>query len=276
MDGFSNRVPHDSTHNGTRKHTFLLPSISAAVGVPLGLLSIALIGAIVGGDLQELVQNPRTGIFETVTGALALSAAVVGFAAFLSTRGRCEWRVRAWLLAYALAIFYFAGEDLNWGQYYIGWTPSDYFIANNKEQETNLHNMSPLFNQLPRAIVEVWLLVACILVPLGWQWPRRVLSRLVPNWLWPDQRLVCVAVLALLLKVPKLLERQGLIDTEVLYGIRTSELQELMFAYAFLLYALLLRQRATRFSVDRTPRLTAPEPRGLRRSGRVEANGKQP
>jgi hypothetical protein len=68
----------------------------------------------------------------------------------------------------------------------------------------------------------------------------------VPAVLWPDRRLLCAATLALLLKLPKLLEDAGLAANEALYGIRTSEVQELLIASTLFLYALLLKQRIDR------------------------------
>lgn len=220
------------------------PSLLLTLGVPVSLLAVAFVAAATGGVVRDVVLDSPTGVFETLTGLMALAAGIFGYSAFIAARRRFDWRVRAWLLAYVLAMVYFAGEDLNWGQYYFGWTPSEFFLAHNNEQETNLHNMSSWFNQKPRAVVELWLFVACILVPLGARWPRRLLARLVPHWFWPDRRIVYVASLALLLKVPKTLETLGAIDSEILYGVRTSELQEVLFAYAFLLYALLLKRRA--------------------------------
>lgn len=42
---------------------------------------------------------------------------------------------------YALMFFMAAGEEVSWGQRIIGWESGEFFLQNNKQEETNLHNM---------------------------------------------------------------------------------------------------------------------------------------
>lgn len=154
-----------------------------------------------------------------------------------------DYSIRGWMLLFILAAVYFSGEDLNWGQYWFNWDVPQYFLENNKEQETNLHNMSTWFNQKPRLVMLVWALVACALVPLGWEWPKQKLSRIVPDVLWPKTRdFLFVVIVAGLFQAAENYEQAVLKDN--LFGdIRFSELQELLLAYLMMLYALHLRDR---------------------------------
>jgi hypothetical protein len=163
----------------------------------------------------------------------------VGLVAFFQPAIRHKWKVRIWLLLFFVAIVYYAGEDLNWGQYYFGWDAPEYFQVHNREHETNLHNMSPWFNQKPRLVVELWLLIACIAVPLGWRLPQRLTAKFIPAIFWPDARLMLIAAMALLLKVPGWLADYGISP----HAVRWGEVQELYFCYAWLLYAFLLLAR---------------------------------
>ncbi|HEY9038452.1 MAG TPA: hypothetical protein VIN05_05875 [Roseovarius sp.] len=44
-------------------------------------------------------------------------------------------------VVYALMFFMAAGEEVSWGQRIIGWESSEFFLENNKQYETNLHNL---------------------------------------------------------------------------------------------------------------------------------------
>ena len=179
------------------------------------------------------------GVGESLTGALAFLAGIVSLVAFFHPAIRSNWKVRGWLLAFFISMLYFAGEDLNWGQYYFGWDAPEYFQVHNREHETNLHNMNPWFNQKPRLVVELWLLIACIAVPLGWRLPPRLTNKFVPAMFWPDARLVFIATMAMLITIPDWLAKYGIGP----HSIRWSEIQELYFAYAWLVYACLLLAR---------------------------------
>jgi hypothetical protein len=204
--------------------------------VPLLLLAAVMAADLAGGAIRYWMLESRVGIVESATGAMALAAGAIALVVFFHPGIRGDRAVRAWLLAFVVAMVYFAGEDLNWGQYYFGWQSPDYFLLNNKEKETNLHNISAWFNQKPRLVVELWLLVACIAVPLGWQLPRRLTARVVPAMLWPDGRLVLIAALGLLMLATDWLAKRGLIP----YTLRWSEVEEIFFAYGWLIYTVML------------------------------------
>jgi hypothetical protein len=214
-----------------------------SVLVPALWLMFVVIAAFVGGQFAHRVLNPETGVQETVTGVLALGAFVVGLITFFQPAIKNDWAVRTWLLVFSVAALFFAGEDLNWGQYYFGWDSPEYFQTHNREHETNLHNMSTWFNQKPRIVAELWLLVAGLLVPLGWKLPQKIAARFVPVLLWPDKRLVFAALLAGLAKINSALEEGGV---GWLATVRWSEVIEFLLAYSMLLYALMLLERVRR------------------------------
>ncbi|WP_439541991.1 hypothetical protein [Hyphomicrobium sp.] len=214
------------------------------IGLPILLLSAALMAGYAGGTVKELVLDSNTGIQESVTGAMTVAAGAIVAIALARWAKTLDWTLTLWLLVFIAAMVFFAGEDLNWGQHYIGWTPSDYFLKYNREQETNLHNMWPLlFNRLPRAVVEIWLAVACILVPFGWRFPVRLTQSFVPDVLWPDRRLALVATLVFVVKGIRHYSSTITATDNWLLATRHSELEELLIACCLLLYALMLRER---------------------------------
>jgi hypothetical protein len=217
-----------------------------SVLVPATWLILVVVAASIKGQFGHRVLNPETGVQETVTGLLAFGAFVVGLIAFFHPAIKHDWTLRTWLLLFSLAALFFAGEDLNWGQYYFGWDAPEYFQTHNREQETNLHNMSTWFNQKPRILAELWLLITGLLVPLGWKLPQKITARFVPALLWPDRRLVVAALLAGVAKINSALVKEG--DVGWVAMIRWSEVVEFFLAYAMLLYALMLLERVRKIS----------------------------
>jgi hypothetical protein len=218
------------------------------VVLPVVLLVGVMAAYYLGGAVNYWFWESPVGVMESGVAGIALAAGGVALVAFFQPAIRHDWTMRGWLLAFVVAMVYFAGEDINWGQYYVGWATPEYFMQHNREQETNLHNMSSWFNQKPRLVAELWMLVACIAVPLGWQLPRVLTARILPASFWPDGRLVFIAALALLVLLTDWLSKRGLIPRT----LRWSEVEELFFAYGWLLYAFMLlgRVRSPRTASD--------------------------
>jgi hypothetical protein len=208
------------------------------------------------GWVEWVVVSPF-GYAENITTLLVAVGVAYAIAIARLPQGR---HLKIWMAVYALALIFFAGEDQNWFQYWLDTEVPDYFLVNNKEQETNLHNINSWFNQKPRLMVEAWLLIACVLVPMGWwTWPKRATRQFVPADLWPDRRIVALALgilafgqLRRLFKylgeagvpLPANLQGDGLnVMTETFPGVRISELQEIGFAYIMLLFAAMLYGR---------------------------------
>ena len=66
----------------------------------------------------------------------------------------------------AIACLYIAGEEASWGQHYLGWATPEGWQAVNDQGETNLHNISSWFDQKPRSLLEIAIVIGGIRVPL--------------------------------------------------------------------------------------------------------------
>lgn len=199
-------------------------------------------------SLYSEVMNPEEGVLEIgVTLVLAVTFAI-GVTVLTSLERKTSGGLWYWVAGYCFGVFFFLGEDANWGQYYFDLIVPDYFILNNKEQEINLHNMSSWFNQKPRHVVELWVLVAGVACPLGWNWPKRVTRRFVPQVLWPGRETLVVALLAMLVILPgRVFDLvQPVLGLDSIRGVRVSELQEFCFAWFMMLYIWHLGQRIRR------------------------------
>lgn len=199
-----------------------------------------------GPEAFEIWISSDTSVFEHAVGFLLLLSLLMGVYILVTRDLKPFPGLRPWLIAWCLGIGFFLGEDMNWGQHLFGWESPDFFLENNKELETNLHNMSPVFNQWPRMIVRLWVFVAGFLVPLAWVWPRRATAKFVPDQLWPQRRTMWLALAAVLVPSVEFVVRAVLGADQGGIPIRFSEVEEFFFAWFFLLYVSDLSSRLRR------------------------------
>jgi len=85
--------------------------------------------------------SKEDGVVEYLTAFfLLLTAMVVVRNAFLNRKDRPIYWLLFQLLI-GLAFFFAFGEEISWGQRIFGIESSQYFLENNAQQETNLHNL---------------------------------------------------------------------------------------------------------------------------------------
>ena len=146
--------------------------------------------------------------------------------------------LHTWLMVTTVACIYFAGEEISWGQSFFHWQTPDVISEINDQQETNLHNMSSWFDQKPRLLLALGVLIGGIVLPLRRKWKGIVYSdRDWRYWFWPDIVCLPAGLLAFVVRFP---ERYENITGYWLFSVpyRTSEMQEFYFAYFLMLYLL--------------------------------------
>lgn len=126
---------------------------------------------------EHLVQEDR--FVEWLTVAFFLAAAVVGGVRATRVRSLFDGLVALFCIAAA-------GEEVSWGQRFVGFTPPDVFLANNAQQEANLHNLFEAFGQ-PKWTLIALLAAYGIALPLASRIrpARQVVERLrmtAPPW----------------------------------------------------------------------------------------------
>lgn len=156
--------------------------------------------------------------------------------------------IKLYLLAWTLACIYFAGEEASWGQWLFQWQSPEWFIENNEQQETNLHNLSSWLNQKPRALVELWIAIAGLIVPLYYQIRKKQL--VTSNWrywFYPSQLCLTAGLCFLLVRSGKW------IDIDFVQDFTASgELREYYVAVFLSIYLLSTYTRAKREDQFRT------------------------
>ncbi len=107
------------------------------------------------------------GLIENLTVLVLLPAIPLAIFAALRWGNRLPWwPLRLWIILWALAAIYLAGEEISWGQWHFQWETPEAFAARNDQGETNLHNMSSWLDQKPRTLVELFIIVAGLMVPV--------------------------------------------------------------------------------------------------------------
>lgn len=214
---------------------------------PPAMLLLLILASMAGPEYVSLItrndHDPAgTGIAEHATVLVLLPGIVAGFAVFRNRDRLPDIRLGWWVLIWALACVYFAGEETSWGQHYFGWSSPEMFQAVNRQQETNIHNISSWLDRKPRALVELWIMIAGLLVP-AWRWLRRRPADPagIGYWVLPTSVLVPSAALFLLFRVHKWAtdsEYAGIVD-----WLSESEVREYYIALFLSLYLLSIWRR---------------------------------
>ncbi|MGE0830326.1 MAG: hypothetical protein AB7O04_13375 [Hyphomonadaceae bacterium] len=187
-------------------------------------------------------ENGELGFLENAQAA-ALAAAFVA-SLFLLPRARAAGGngLLIWCALISLGLFYTLGEEISWGQHYFGWATTGWFERYNDQGETNLHNTSSWFDQKPRALLLLGMIVGGIIHPLVKlaRKGRGLFDK--PWWLAPTLAATPPAVLAELAALPERLD--DALGTSLQF-YRSSEVEE-FFLYAFLFVYVLSLLRRTR------------------------------
>lgn len=187
--------------------------------------------------------NSEYGLIENVT-VLALIIAFIYFL-FCLKNAKESW-AKAWIVILALGTFYFFGEEISWGQHFLGYYTNDQWKAMNDHGETNLHNLTGLagviFNTIPRQILSIGVIIGGF---LGYwaeknDWPENTsLRRVIPRG-----NTLFMAITASLISVPQKIMEQVLPEVPKIFELtEPRELKESFLAIFIALYAYSIWQR---------------------------------
>ncbi|MCA1337715.1 hypothetical protein [Pseudooceanicola marinus] len=114
-------------------------------------------------DLFEFVLMREDGPYEYLTALFLVVAGVLLVWRASQLRGQGLRALAVLTVFYALLFFFVAGEEISWGQRIFGWVSGDFFVENNFQEETNLHNMMVGDTQLATSLFGSWLTVVLLL-----------------------------------------------------------------------------------------------------------------
>ena len=174
---------------------------------------------------------------------------------------------KIFLLISFIGISYIFFEEISWGQHFIGFKSPDILLNKsslfyNKQNEFNIHNISNLFNEIPRALVLIWCSMSVPIMNLI----KYDGNKQLVNIIQPDKSLIYLSYTILLISLPDLvINKLDLIENSKLFifdknsfveydliqlslsilslnFIRFSELQELLFYYYFLYHSIFFKK----------------------------------
>ena len=166
--------------------------------------------------------------------------------------------VNLFIIIKILALIYYLGEEISWGQHFFKWDSPIIFQEINNQKETNLHNISNLFDQLPRALVYIWCAFSIILI--NFTKLKNYKNKDFFLLISPNTKLIYISFLLLALSIPDIIVdlfnmHPGHVDEfgkeipgNIFYDIitfnfiRLSELHELIFSFYFLYYSIFFNQ----------------------------------
>ena len=197
---------------------------------------VALVGLVIGGlylrygndifSYEVLVEiNREDGVLEGLSAVILLVASAVA----LLVAYRVGWSAVGLFHAFlGLLFFAMCGEEISWGQRFIGFETPESLEGLNVQNEVNLHNMfGYLFDHMFILCFFLW---GCALPAMYWMWRP---------WRWFQSRIglpmpsigLAIAMLLVTLTQEQLTDR--LIGTVTL--LRVPELREFLSALCFLL-----------------------------------------
>jgi hypothetical protein len=171
-----------------------------------------------------------------------------------------------------IGLTYFLGEEISWGQHIFKWASPDFFIDLNNQKETNLHNISNLFDQLPRTIVLLWCCFSIIIIKYVNKFVK--INKMLFIFINPNLKVFLISLLLFFFVLPDLIVdylglhpghgnnsykdvilglEKGLFSNSmpksIFYDVitfnflRLSELHELIFAFYFFIHSYLLKKK---------------------------------
>lgn len=182
------------------------------------------------------------GLIENLTVIVLLGGITAGIRAW-QLAGQLSW-LRLWIVVLVIGAIYFAGEEISWGQHWLGWSTPETWAKLNYQKETNLHNNGPLFDQVPRTLLTLAAVIGGILVPVTLRLRQKKFPvGSVHDWLWPTFATVPACSAMILVSVAKkpfeLLE----VNIPFLLNIRAGEVKECLLAIFIMIYLLSLWKR---------------------------------
>lgn len=174
----------------------------------------------------------------TETGILEGLHILIPGVTFVMTMGFL-WRLRASIdfrqklafIVLALGCLYIATEEASWGQHYFQWDTTGWFSVHNDQHETNLHNTSSWFDQKPRLLLEIFIILNSIIMPALFLVKGSAVYekyRFLPLCIPPS-----LCFIGIIAQGFKWLEGLSFLD-----GMRISEVNELYYYYFIFTYTI--------------------------------------
>jgi hypothetical protein len=213
--------------------------------LPPAIVPALFISKLAGEDVYERTMHHEFSVPELGTVVVTLIAVVAGAWTVLHRRRLPVKWLGAWLGLLTLGCLYFAGEEASWGQHYFGWGTPEALAAVNAQHETNIHNIAGVFDQLPRTLLTIGVIVGGILAPILLRLRTGSWRPIEGVWGWVLPTAVCLptAVLATVIGLPRRLAESSGGELPRLLDYAGGEFKEYFFGLFLMLYLLSIASR---------------------------------
>ena len=195
--------------------------------------------------------------FVEILQVILLFFSIIFFFKYLKISSQTFFQVNKYLIyIYFIALLYYFFEEISWGQHIFGWETPDFFIKINAQNETNIHNISSLFNELPRNLLFIWCAFSFVFIKFS-----KFLNDDYKFFILPNKNLKFISIMILFFFLPDFfvdkfdlspghpaMDKSDIIlnvlfDIFTFNFIRLSELLELLFNYYILSHAYYLGKK---------------------------------
>lgn len=170
---------------------------------------------------------------------------------------------------YFSGLIYFFFEEISWGQQIFRWETPLFFNFINHQGETNLHNISNLFNEVPRSLLLIWCSLSFIFIKILYNYKN---IKNITSFIFPNESLKKISYLIIIFVIPNLLikklnlyegypvnnstsenlyfypypieyiESYEVISLATFNFIKLSELHELLFTFYILIHSFYIKK----------------------------------
>jgi hypothetical protein len=109
--------------------------------------------------------------------------------------------IKIFLILEILGLSYFFLEEISYGQHIIKYNTPEFFMNLNNQKEFNLHNISNLFNELPKSLVYIWCGLAIPFVKVFKPKIKKIYSIIIN----PNNKLIKISVILIIFTLPNLI-----------------------------------------------------------------------
>ncbi|MCH9741559.1 MAG: hypothetical protein K0U38_12080 [Epsilonproteobacteria bacterium] len=107
----------------------------------IALLSVVVTAHLSGYENFLKTMTQENGFFETISVVLLFSIFIYGIVAMIKNSQLFSTLILLSILAFSLLAFLAGMEEISWGQHLFHFQSGDYFLEQNLQKETNLHNL---------------------------------------------------------------------------------------------------------------------------------------
>lgn len=195
----------------------------------------------------------ENGLIELLQVAMLIVSIIVLFKQIKLIKKKKNLLLSFFKYAYIFFLCLFLLEEISWGQHFFKWESPEFFSSFNSQKETNIHNISSIFNEFPRLILSIYCGLSFVIY-------KYIKINQIKIIFFPSKNLMYISILFILLFIPNFIIGKFFShlnnSSDLLIGqfaikhvyqiisfnfIKFSEYEELIFCYYIYCHVLYLK-----------------------------------